>query len=158
MNIYKNGSYNPAISYATIENINPIYSSTVTDYPTESSFYTYNKIAKPTEVSVTLVATNDEALVQLTQLQDTTALVDIATDTLVYAQYTLESFNYSLTRDTGTLLVAECKFKQVKIVSPQYAQRIRKPRRVSDSATQDRGQQQPKIQSTLSMGRKKIGW
>jgi hypothetical protein len=91
----------------------------------QGSFASYNKIASPSQLRVTLASAADPAgqqalLDSLADLCAGTKLLTLASPAQEYAGYTLESFTYSRRADGGAqLLTAELTLKEVRQVETQ---------------------------------------
>ena len=86
----------PPFLSADIRNESKVVSAPVE----EGSFATYNKVATPLEVNVTLGIQGDDSTLQdaldtLTTLQAGTQLVSLVTPNAEYPDLNLEGFNYS---------------------------------------------------------------
>ncbi len=101
----------------------------------EGSFATYNKVATPLEVNVTLGIQGDDSTLQdaldtLTTLQAGTQLVSLVTPNAEYPDLNLEGFNYSRKRENGLgVLFVELSLVEVKQVAAQYTNAELSPRR-----------------------------
>jgi hypothetical protein len=106
----------------------------------EGSFTTYNKIADPVEVGVTLLsqASFDEQAAILEKLKayarDPVKLI-LVTPEAAYDSLTLESYSYSRTREAGaTLLAVDLTLKEVREVETNVTTEATAPPISQDNA------------------------
>lgn len=100
----------------------PRFESQTSDYPVENgAFATYNKVRRPTSVSVTLVKTGSDvarftwfAAIQQAELQSPTTLYTLISPQGVYVDYTLKDMAYETRQDRGSnLLYLTMQFVQI---------------------------------------------
>lgn len=100
----------------------PRFESQVSDYPVETgAFAIYNKVKRPTGVTVTLIKTGSDvarftwlAAIQQAELQAPTTLYTLISPQSVYADYTLQNMSYETRPDRGSnLLFLTLQFLQV---------------------------------------------
>lgn len=133
------GDWEDVITPITIIDCSLTSSSSVMEYPTEDNFYTYNKVKAPMELNVTMIV--DEAnFHNIETCREEAKLLDVSVKDVWLPSCTLESYDYSVTHDDGTLIVVSAKFKEVRVIKPEYTS-IQKPKYASHSNTTVRGQQ-----------------
>lgn len=93
----------------------------------QGGFAAYNKTESPLEAAVSLAVQGDDAELQavldaLRELKADTRLCSLVTPEAEYPSLTLESYNYSRTREAGLgLLTVELQLKEVRQVETCYA-------------------------------------
>lgn len=116
----------------------------------EGGFASYNKVAGPAQISVTLgrsgsASTRSAILDRLAALVATTELIAVVTPSRTFADMTLEAFDYSHTAQSGIdRLVVTLRLREVRQITAQYGQ-ILSPRQVrhpTDASTENHGKQQ----------------
>lgn len=145
----------PAVAFDVFLGCGAKAASKIAQNPVEQgSFATYNKIASPTALSVTLARTGRATqlgamLDQLDALVEGTDLISVITPGRTYVDYSLESYDYSRTTDTGAdRLLVSLTLQEVRQVEPRYSNEQVPPitrqqaRRPEDADTVDAGKQQ----------------
>lgn len=103
-------------------------------------FAAYNKTENPLEATVSLAVQGDDAALQqvldgLRELKSSTRLCSLVTPEAEYPSLTLESYNYSRTREAGLgLLVVDLQLKEVRQVETRYATASVPPIAAQDAA------------------------
>jgi hypothetical protein len=104
----------------------PRTESQVSDYPVESgAFATYNKVRRPTGVTVTLVKTGSDvarltwlAAITQSEAQQPTRLFTLISPQAVYVDYTLVGLSYETRQDRGSnMLYLTLQFTQVQQIA-----------------------------------------
>ena len=121
----------------------------VTSHPTEpNGFFAYNKVDSPGTVGVVLGVTgNSETLGRtleaLEKLKSSTDLVSIVTPEKTLLDYTLESYDYQRSADSGVdRLLVSLSLVEIKQVAPEYSnETIPKAKQAADSKTTEAGKQ-----------------
>lgn len=120
----------------------------------QGSFASYNKIASPMALTVTLARTGSATqlgamLERLDALVESTALVSVVTPGRTYVDYGLESYDYTRTTDTGAdRLLVSLTLQEIRQVEPRYSNEHIPPitrqqaKRAEDADTVDAGKQQ----------------
>lgn len=100
----------------------PRYESQVSDYPIETGAYAvYNKVRRPTGVTVTLVKTGSDvarftwlAAIQQAEAQEPTRLYTLISPQGVYVDYTLMNMSFETRPDRGSnMLYLTLQFLQI---------------------------------------------
>jgi len=100
----------------------PRYESQVSDYPIETGAYAvYNKVRRPTGVTVTLVKTGSDvarftwlAAIQQSEAQEPTRLFTLISPQGVYVDYTLTNISFETRPDRGSnMLYLTLQFLQI---------------------------------------------
>lgn len=121
----------------------------VTAHPTEpNGFFAYNKVDSPGTVGLILGVTgNSETLGQtldaLEKLKGSTDLVSVVTPEKTLLDYTLESYDYQRSADSGVdRLLVSLSLVEVRQVSPEYSnETIPAPKRAADGKAAVSGKQ-----------------
>lgn len=121
----------------------------VTSHPTEpNGFFAYNKVDSPGAVGVVLGVTgNSETLGRtleaLEKFKGSTDLVNVVTPEKTLLDYTLESYDYQRSADSGVdRLLVSLSLVEIRQVSQQYSsETIPKAKQASDSNTAKAGKQ-----------------
>ena len=121
----------------------------VTSHPTEpNGFFAYNKVDSPGAVGVVLGVTgNSETLGRtleaLEKLKSSTDLVSIVTPEKTLLDYTLESYDYQRSADSGVdRLLVSLSFVEIMQVVQEYGnEKIPKAKQAADSKTTEAGKQ-----------------
>jgi len=104
----------------------PRYEAQVSDYPVETgAFAVYNKVRRPTGVSVTMVKTGSDvarfawlAAIQQLEAENPTQLYTLVSPQGVYVDYTLTGLSYETRQDRGTnILYLTLQFVQVQQIA-----------------------------------------
>lgn len=119
-------------------------------YPVESGgFASYNKVATPLEIRVTLATQGSEAdfeyiLYSLDRFQAGTNRLAVATPAALYRSMTLESYSYRRTREAGAgMLVVELTLKEVREIRTMVTNTvISRPKNPSSSENSNTGKTQ----------------
>lgn len=126
----------------------------------QGSFASYNKVDSPNYIEVQLAkqGTDDvlqAALKTLDELQTTASKVNFVTPVAEYANYSLESYDFSMTQREGLgVLYVRLHLIEIREVSAQYsdtksisAANVKNP---ADASTTDRGKTQAKDGTSYS--------
>ena len=138
----------PVVAFTSFLSADIRNESKVVSAPVEEG--SYNKVATPLEVNVTLGIQGDDSTLQdaldtLTTLQAGTQLVSLVTPNAEYPDLNLEGFNYSRKRENGLgVLFVELSLLEVKQVRAQYTNAKLAPRR-------ERGKVQTKERSMATI-------
>lgn len=104
----------------------PVYDSQISDYPVEKgAFAVYNKVRRPTGVTVTLVKTGSDvarftwlAAIQQSESQAPTRLFTLISPQAVYVDYTIMGMSFETRQDRGSnMLYLSIRFTEI----PQIA-------------------------------------
>lgn len=121
------------------------------------SFASYNKITTPNTIELHVAKQGSDDILQQTlhtldTLQSTAVLVNLITPIAEYVGYTVESYDFAITREAGLgVIYVRIRLIEVREVEPQYtdAQPISTAgaKNSSDVSTTDRGKQTVQDQS-----------
>lgn len=133
----------------------------VTSHPTEpNGFFAYNKVDSPGTVGVVLGVTgNSETLGRtleaLEKLKSSTDLVSIVTPEKTLLDYTLESYDYQRSADSGVdRLLVSLSLVEIRQVAPEYSnETIPKAKKAADSKTAKAGKQSAQQADAATEGR-----
>lgn len=133
----------------------------VTSHPTEpNGFFAYNKVDSPGTVGVVLGVTgNSETLGRtleaLEKLKSSTDLVSIVTPEKTLLDYTLESYDYQRSADSGVdRLLVSLSLVEIRQVAPEYSnEKIPKAKQAADSKTTEAGKQSAQQADAATQGR-----
>ena len=121
----------------------------VTSHPTEpNGFFAYNKVDSPGTVGVVLGVTGNSETLGLTlkaleKLKSSTDLVSIVTPEKTLLDYTLESYDYQRSADSGVdRLLVSLSLVEIRQVAQEYSnEKIPKAKQAADSKTTEAGKQ-----------------
>lgn len=133
----------------------------VTSHPTEpNGFFAYNKVDSPGTVGVVLGITgNSETLGRtleaLEKLKSSTDLVSIVTPEKTLLDYTLESYDYQRSADSGVdRLLVSLSLVEIRQVAQEYSnEKIPKAKQAADSNTTEAGKQSAQQADTATQDR-----
>ena len=133
----------------------------VTSHPTEpNGFFAYNKVDSPGTVGVVLGVTgNSETLGRtleaLEKLKSSTDLVSIVTPEKTLLDYTLESYDYQRSADSGVdRLLVSLSLVEIRQVAQEYRnEKIPKAKQAADSKTTEAGKQSAQQADAATQGR-----
>lgn len=100
----------------------PVYDSQISDYPVEKgAFAVYNKVRRPTGVTVTLVKTGSDvarftwlAAIQQSEKQAPTRLFTLISPQSVYVDYTITGMSFETRQDRGSnMLYLTVRFMEI---------------------------------------------
>ena len=119
-----NSNNEPIISFESFISSSHSFESDVTNYTTENSFFSYDKIAKPDTHKITLatsVNNNIFDMIDIIQnLVKTTELVTIVTPSQIYNNVTITSFNYN---NESNLHLFELSLQQINFEISNISER-----------------------------------
>lgn len=121
----------------------------VTSHPTEpNGFFAYNKVDSPGTVGVVLGITGNSEILgrtleALEKLKSSTDLVSIVTPEKTLLDYTLESYDYQRSADSGVdRLLVSLSLVEIRQAAPEYSnETIPKAKQAADSKTTEAGKQ-----------------
>lgn len=126
----------------------------------QGSFAAYNKVDSPNYIEVQLAKQGTDDVLQaslktLDDLQTTASKVNFVTPVAEYENYTLESYDFSMShRDGLGVLYIRLHLIEIREVSPQYTDSksisSSNAKKAADSSTTDRGKTQAKDGSSYS--------
>ena len=126
----------------------------------QGSFASYNKVDSPNYIEVQLAKQGTDDVLQsslktLDELQTTASKVNFVTPVAEYENYTLESYDFSMSQRDGLgVLYIRLHLIEIREVSPQYTDSksisSSNAKNASDSSTTDRGKTQAKDGSSHS--------
>lgn len=142
----------PIVTFTSFLSMEYKSQTKVPDQPTEEGgFFTYNKVATPEEVYVTLAmqGTDDvlsRAIVDIKAYEQAAKLVNVETPTVIVTSQTVAGMNFSRRTEDGLgLLIVELELREVRVVKAQYANiPVKQAKNPSDASKQDRGKVQNK--------------
>lgn len=128
----------------------------------QGSFASYNKVDSPNYIEVQLAkqGTDDvlqAALKTLDELQTTASKVNFVTPVAEYENYTLESYDFSMSQRDGLgVLYIRLHLVEIREVAPQYtdskAISTANAKNPADASTTDRGKTQAKEATSAQQG------
>lgn len=126
----------------------------------QGSFASYNKVDSPNDIEVQLAKQGTDDVLQaslktLDELQTTASKVNFVTPVAEYENYTLESYDFSMSQRDGLgVLYIRLHLIEIREVSPQYTDSksisSSNAKNAADSSTTDRGKTQAKDGSSYS--------
>lgn len=133
----------------------------VTSHPTEpNGFFAYNKVDSPGTVGVVLGITGNSevlgsTLEALEKLKSSTDLVSIVTPEKTLLDYTLESYDYQRSADSGVdRLLVSLALVEIRQVEQEYSnETIPKAKQAADGKTAAAGKQSAQQADTATEGR-----
>lgn len=153
----------PVLEFTSFISLDVDNTSKITNYSVEKgSFTTYNKVVTPNELTVTLAMQGDALKLQnaidiLNTLCNEPQIVNIVSPYAYYAEYSLESFDYSFNQTDGvSILITPLNFKEIRQVQAAYTNSIRFTKNQSASSKVNTGKKQGEKTSVLSDFSKKI--
>ncbi len=154
-----------AIEFTSFVDIEYTNEGKALTYPVEKgSFASYNKVQNPGAIRVTLGKQGtefefDAVLTSLDTYQREAVILSVATPATFYNDYTLESYSYRRTRDSGAgLLIVELRLQEVKEVATQTrTDVITKPKNPSSSGKTNTGKTQTEETSNESLAHIGLG-
>lgn len=126
----------------------------------QGSFASYNKVDSPNYIEVQLAKQGTDDVLQaslktLDELQTTASKVNFVTPVAEYENYTLESYDFSMSQRDGLgVLYIRLHLIEIREVTPQYTDSksisSSNAKNAADSSTTDRGKTQAKDGSSYS--------
>lgn len=126
----------------------------------QGSFAAYNKVDSPNYIEVQLARQGTDDVLQaslktLDELQTTASKVNFVTPVAEYENYTLESYDFSMSQRDGLgVLYIRLHLIEIREVTPQYTDSksisSSNAKNAADSSTTDRGKTQAKDGSSYS--------
>lgn len=124
----------------------------------QGSFASYNKVDSPNYIEVQLAKQGTDDVLQaslktLDELQTTASKVNFVTPVAEYENYTLESYDFSMSQRDGLgVLYIRLHLVEIREVAPQYtdskAISTENAKNPADASTTDRGKTQAKTPTT----------